>query len=266
MEQDHKLDGELLADQQHGEQEGTASIQPAEHAAKQEEDSPDGAPQELPHSLEQEPLALEPLAESEEPCIDTIEPDQETIERELLEEIRDKGISKLVVDIFEWIETLVLAVACVVLLFTLGARTSQVYGESMLPTLHQKDMLMVSRLLYKPHYGDIVVITKPNYLGETIIKRVIATEGQEVNIDFEQGVVFVNGIALDEPYINEPTYRSFDISFPLIVPKGQVFVMGDNRNKSLDSRSSEIGLVDQNYILGKAFVRFLPFESFGGLY
>lgn len=261
MEHKHKLGEELTA----AEQESIDPTQVTEQIIVQEQDSllPDGIDQEdqqlslMPQDEAQEEISIE------EP---EAEPDQAAIEQEILEEIKDQGISKLVVDIFEWIETLVLAVACVVLLFSLVARTSQVYGESMVPTLHEKDMLMVSRLLYEPHYGDIVVVTKPNYLNETIIKRVIATEGQEVNIDFEQGVVFVNGIALEEPYINEPTYRSFDISFPLIVPKGQVFVMGDNRNKSLDSRASEIGLVDENYILGKAFVRFLPFNAFGGLY
>lgn len=264
MEQDHKLGEELLSAQPQAEQEDTASTNEAENIIKQEDHTLAEIHDDAP--IEEQKGLLEAQAEPEEPIVDDTQPDQEAIEQEILEEIRDKGISKLVVDIFEWIETLVLAVACVVLLFTLVARTSQVYGESMVPTLHEKDMLMVSRILYKPHYGDIVVITKPNYLNETIIKRVIATEGQEVNIDFEQGVVFVNGIALDEPYINEPTHRSFDISFPLIVPKGQVFVMGDNRNKSLDSRASEIGLVDENYILGKAFIRFLPFDSFGGLY
>ncbi len=273
MEQDHKLGEQNLEAQKEPTERDNTQLSSENENVQKEQQSED-SPKEMNGEVEVIAEGTEPVAASideaqqgDDPTEDAEEElDQQAIEEELLEEMRDKGISKLVVDIFEWVETLVMAVVCVVLLFTLVARTSQVIGVSMVPTLHEKDMLMVSRLLYQPHYGDIVVITKPNYLHEPIIKRVIATEGQEVNIDFEQGVVFVNGIALDEQYINEPTHRSYDVSFPLIVPKGQVFVLGDNRNHSLDSRATDIGLIDQNYILGKAFMRFLPFASFGGLY
>ena len=110
-----------------------------------------------------------------------------------------------------------------------------------------------------PEYGDIVVASKDSYDdGAPIIKRVIATEGQTVNIDFDQGVVYVDGIELDEPYTYTPTNVQEGMSFPLVVEEGCVFVMGDNRNQSRDSRSPEIGLVDKREILGKAVFLILP--------
>ncbi|MBR6548641.1 MAG: signal peptidase I, partial [Clostridia bacterium] len=99
-----------------------------------------------------------------------------------------------------------------------------------------------------------------------IIKRVIATEGQIVDIDFETGVVYVDGVALDESYVKTPTNVKFDINFPVSVPEDCVFVLGDNRNNSTDSRSSLIGdhgMIDKRYILGKVVLRVLPFDKFG---
>ena len=169
-------------------------------------------------------------------------------------------------ELYEWIESSVMAVIFVVLLFTFVARTSVVSGQSMIQTLQHNDMLIVSRLGFSAQPGDIVVATKPYYANEPIVKRIIATEGQSVDIDFKKGVVYVNGEALEEPYVNTPTNRHYDMDFPLTVPDGFVFLMGDNRNGSLDSRSTEIGLVDKRYLLGKAYWRFLPFSNFGKLY
>ncbi len=168
-------------------------------------------------------------------------------------------------ELYEWVESAVLAVVFVVLLFTFVARTSVVSGQSMIKTLESGDMLVISRLAGAPQPGDIVVATKPYYANEPIIKRVIAAGGQSVNIDFDEGIVYVNGEALDEPYTNTPTNRQYDMDFPLTVPEGSLFLMGDNRNGSLDSRSTDIGLVDERYILGKAYWRVLPFSSFGKL-
>ena len=169
-------------------------------------------------------------------------------------------------ELYEWIESSVMAVIFVVLLFTFVARTSVVSGQSMIQTLQHNDMLIVSRLGFSAQPGDIVVATKPYYANEPIVKRIIATEGQSVDIDFKKGVVYVNGEALEEPYVNTPTNRHYDMDFPLTVPDGFVFLMGDTRNGSLDSRSTEIGLVDKRYLLGKAYWRFLPFSNFGKLY
>lgn len=169
-------------------------------------------------------------------------------------------------ELYEWVESAVLAVVFVVLLFTFVARTSVVSGESMIHTLESGDMLVISRLGGAVQPGDIVVATKPYYANEPIVKRVIATGGQSVNIDFKEGIVYVNGEALDESYTNTPTNRHYDVEFPITVPDGYLFLMGDNRNGSLDSRSTEIGLVDERYILGKAYMRVLPFSSFGKLY
>ena len=129
-------------------------------------------------------------------------------------------------------------------------------------------------MFYTPKNGDIVVISRniDNSVDEEssapIIKRIIATEGQTVDIDFEQGIVFVDGVALDEPYTRTPTNLKYDIEFPVLVDDGCVFVLGDNRNDSRDSRSSLIGnngMIDTRYILGKAVFRILPFDKIGGL-
>ena len=167
------------------------------------------------------------------------------------------------VELYEWIESAVLAVVFVILLFTFGARTSVVSGSSMIDTLHDGDMLFISRWGFSAVQGDIVVVTKPYEDNEPIIKRIVATEGQRVDIDFVEGTVYVNGEALDEPYTHTPTNRHYDMEFPLTVPEGHVFVMGDNRNGSYDSRASEIGFVDTRYVLGKAYLRVFPFDALG---
>ncbi|MCI6026145.1 MAG: signal peptidase I [Oscillospiraceae bacterium] len=167
------------------------------------------------------------------------------------------------VELYEWIESAVLAVVFVILLFTFGARTSVVSGSSMIDTLHDGDMLFISRWGFSADQGDIVVVTKPYEDNEPIIKRIVATEGQRVDIDFVEGIVYVNGEALDEPYTHTPTNRHYDMEFPLTVPEGHVFVMGDNRNGSYDSRASEIGFVDTRYVLGKAYLRVFPFDALG---
>jgi len=123
-------------------------------------------------------------------------------------------------------------------------------------------MLLVSRLGFDSEPGDIVVATKPYSHNEPIIKRIIATGGQTVDINFEEGTVYVNGEALDEDYTNTPTNRYYDMKFPLTVPEGYVFLLGDNRNGSYDSRAEEIGLVDERYIMGKVYFRIMPFSQF----
>ncbi|MBR0282747.1 MAG: signal peptidase I [Oscillibacter sp.] len=163
-------------------------------------------------------------------------------------------------DLFEWIQALVSSVLVVVLLFTFVVRLIGVDGHSMLPTLQHGDRLLVlSSLWYHDYrYKDIVILRKETFDEKPIVKRVIATEGQTVDIDFHVGIVYVDGVALDEPYINEMTYTEEGITFPLTVPEGSVFVMGDNRNHSSDSRHSRLGTVDTRYIIGRAVFLLFP--------
>lgn len=131
------------------------------------------------------------------------------------------------------------------------------------PTLLGGDRLIVSHLFRQPKRGDIVVIVQPESETPAIIKRVIAVEGQTVDIRFDTGDVWVDGQLLKEPYINEPTHMKRDVDFPVTVPDGCVFVMGDNRNHSLDSRDSGVGMVDKRYILGRAVFRLFPLKKIG---
>ena len=167
-------------------------------------------------------------------------------------------------ELFDWVEAGMVAVACVVLVFTFAVRLAGVDGDSMNPTLYNRDRLLITRLFYTPQQGDIVVVTKPTHRNEPLIKRVIATGGQTVDIDFVSHTVIVDGVVLDEEhYIAEPTAQQYDLSFPQTVPEGCVFIMGDNRNHSWDSRDSEVGMVDERYILGKVIYRVLPYRSMG---
>ncbi len=149
----------------------------------------------------------------------------------------------------------------IVLVFLLLFRVVVVSGHSMDQTLQHGDyLLLLNNVFYtEPEQGDILVFSKKSFHdGEPVIKRLIATEGQWVDIDFDAGIVYVNGNPLDEPYVNTPTFLDEGVSFPLMVEEGCVFVLGDNRNASKDSRSPEIGQVDKREILGKAIFLFLP--------
>ena len=163
-------------------------------------------------------------------------------------------------DCYEWVQALVCSVLAVVVLFTFVIRLIGVDGHSMVPTLQDGDRLLVlNSMLYDDYkYGDIVVLRKDTFLEEPIVKRVIATEGQTVDIDFSSGSVYVDGVLLKEEYINELTFLEEGTEFPLTVPEGSVFVMGDNRNHSSDSRDSRLGTVDTRYVIGKAVFLAFP--------
>ena len=166
-------------------------------------------------------------------------------------------------EIYDWVQCIVYALVACILVFVFFFRTIDVVGHSMEPTLMEGDKLITSNLFYEPKYGDIVILRKDSFSEQPIVKRVIATEGQVVDIDFDKGIVYVDGEALSEPYIAEKTTRPIDFDGKVTVPKGCVFVMGDNRNKSTDSRDERIGMVDKRYIIGHEIVRVFPISEFG---
>lgn len=156
---------------------------------------------------------------------------------------------------------IVYIVAGIILVFSLLFRVVIVSGPSMRDTLVDGDwLLLIGNLFYNdPQAGDVIVASKESFEGgKPIIKRVIATEGQTVDIDFDAGIVYVDGVALDEPYTLTPTNLYEGIEFPLTVTDGSIFVMGDNRNQSKDSRSTEIGLVDCREVIGRAVFIMFP--------
>ena len=163
--------------------------------------------------------------------------------------------------ILSYLHDLVFGLVGVLLVFMFLFRMVVVSGPSMMQTLQDGDsLILLSNVIYSnPKYGDIIVASKESFKdGEPIIKRVIATEGQTVDIDFAEGIVYVDGIALEESYTNSPTNLFEGVSFPLTVEENCVFVLGDNRNDSLDSRSFDIGQVDKREILGRAIFLALP--------
>ena len=167
---------------------------------------------------------------------------------------------------YDWIQSLISALLICVLVFVFVLRIMDVKGSSMVPTLHNGDKVLVSDLFYEPSRGDIVVFKKDSYDdNKALVKRVVAVAGDVVNIDFEKGVVYVNGEALEEDYIDVLTTTKIDFIGPQTVPDNCLFVMGDNRNASTDSRDKRIGMVDKRLVIGKVLLVVYPFNSFGGV-
>ena len=166
--------------------------------------------------------------------------------------------------LLEYAHDMAYILAAVLLLFTFLVRIVVVSGDSMFDTLVDGDYLLLvnNPICGELEQGDIVVASMDRFRnGEAIVKRVIATGGQTVDIDFEAGIVYVDGDALEEPYAFTHTNISEGMSFPLVVEDGCLFLMGDNRNESMDSRDPSIGLVDEREILGKAVFLLLPGEG-----
>lgn len=170
---------------------------------------------------------------------------------------------KLQDELYDWAQSIAVILSVVILLFTFVFRIIGVEGDSMNPTLQNHDWMVISNLFYEPEYGDIVVLTKESFMKNPIVKRVIATEGQLIDIDFTTGQVMVDGEILDEPYIADATHRQLGMEFPQIVPEDSVFVMGDNRNHSSDSRDPMLGMVHKQYILGRVVFRIFPLSKIG---
>ncbi len=178
-------------------------------------------------------------------------------------------LKKIVVSVFEGFSVVATAIAVIVVVFFFG-RLTTVDGKSMDPTLSSGDRLFVYSCIFDYEYKDIVVIVEPNDLKKPIVKRVIATQGQWVDINYEEGLVYVgdskdNLQPLEENYTASLTNMrpAEDLhKYPVQVPNGHLFVMGDNRNDSTDSRSYRVDFVDENYVLGKAICRLMPFGDF----
>lgn len=176
--------------------------------------------------------------------------------------------------VYDWLLTVAVSVIAAAMVISFVLCIAVVDGPSMLDTLESGNVLAVLRNSHEPQPGDIVIISRNFENGmffeeqhegqnEMIVKRVIAVAGQTVDIDTESGTVYVDGVPLDEPYIKDPTTVNFGTEYPLYVREGTVFVMGDNRLISKDSRSSDVGLIDCRYIIGRAVFRLVPF---GGIY
>lgn len=167
-------------------------------------------------------------------------------------------------ELYDWLQCVVSAILCGILIFVFVGRVIGVEGSSMLDTLQDTDKVIMSNLFYTPKYGDIVVL-KTEYFGDTpLVKRVIATEGQTIDIDFNTGEVSIDGRVIVETYIRDLTTEQLDFDGPITVPKGDVFVMGDNRNASTDSRSNLVGIVDTRQILGKVLFVLIPGKNNDG--
>lgn len=186
-------------------------------------------------------------------------------------------------DLADMAESVIYAVFLVLLIFTFLFRIATVEGTSMVPTLQEDDRLIVSNLLYKPEQGDIIIInsvdshlfaddsqtevTEAPGLGKRIVKRIIAVEGQTVDIDFDLGIVYVDGNQIYESYIADLTTRNEGaFNYPITIPKGYMFVMGDNRLWSKDSRHPEVGLISNDDVMGHVILRISPFDNFGFVY
>ena len=187
------------------------------------------------------------------------EPEQNNMEPQKNGSIKSSGT----VACFDWTESLVIAVVVVGLIFTFIFRIVTVSGTSMDPNLHNADRVVISSWSYKPQQFDVVVLKRTVGLDEPIVKRVIATEGQRVYIDYDEGAVYVDG---ENVKTTKPLSSEKLIEFPeegLVVPEGHIFVLGDNRSVSLDSRFEAVGMVDERYVLGKALFKIYPFNHIG---
>ena len=174
---------------------------------------------------------------------------------------------KIINYIYDIVKTILFMFSIICIIFTFIFRDANVVGNSMVNTLHNNDKIILTNFMYIPEPGDIVVINAENQIEKDIIKRVIATEGQTLRIDYNTGEVLVDGVIIDEPYISSYTIKpNNEYDIPYVIPEGYIFVMGDNRNVSLDSRDSKIGLIPVSDVIGKAQFIFFPVNRISYLY
>lgn len=191
------------------------------------------------------------------------ESDNNSIEKKLVDSKKsdickvELNNSTVATCIFDWVSSILVAVIAVVILLTFCFRLIDVDGTSMETTLIDTDKVIVTDLFYTPENGDIVVISHGAEYDKPLVKRVIATEGQTLDINFDENKVYVDGKVVDEPYIQGVTVRG-NAEIPKVIPEGKVFVMGDNRPVSMDSRHHEVGLIDVDNIIGKAQLVIIP--------
>ncbi|MBR5284495.1 MAG: signal peptidase I [Clostridia bacterium] len=177
----------------------------------------------------------------------------------------NKENTSVALELFGWAQSLIWALLVLVFISSFFVRISGVNGDSMYPTLHHGDRMLLRLNYNEPKHGDIVVVMAPGFdENEPLVKRIIAVAGDEIDID-DEGNVWVNGEHLYEPYVNEQYFNGGSMSYPYYVPEGHVFVMGDNRNYSADSRAEYIGALKVEDIIGRVFFRMWPMNSFGGL-
>ena len=166
-------------------------------------------------------------------------------------------------EVFEWVQAIVLALVIALIIRTFVFSLIRVEGSSMVPTLNTNDRLIVWKLMYKPKQGDIIILKPPLHPETPYVKRIIGMPGQTVDLDTSRQVVIVDGKPLEEDYINEPTRQRGNMAFPAKVPDNHVFVLGDNRNNSKDSRYTDVGMIPYDSIIGKAVFRIWPLNKIG---
>ena len=230
-------------------------------------------------NLPEEPVETE--ADSEEVNTETEDTDQEFNEESVSEEVTEsdeqaaeKKEKEKRKNIFDMVEIITMSVVIVFILVSFIFRLASVNGKSMYPTLKNGEILLLSNLFYEPKTGDIIVFQQSNVetrlFDYPLVKRVIATEGQTIEFDFENWKVKVDGVELDEDYVNyikQESMKRLNIKGnTVVVPEGYVFVMGDNRNNSTDSRDSRVSFIRKDEILGKALLRLFPISVFGSVY
>ena len=169
------------------------------------------------------------------------------------------------VELFEWAQSLIWVLLFLVMMNAFFVRISGVSGDSMYPTLENGDMVLTQVCAYEqPQRGDIVIINAPHFDEEPLVKRVIGIEGDIVEV-FDDGSVYVNGEQIDEAYVNESVFDGGSTEYPCYIGEGEVFVMGDTRNYSADSRMRSLGVLSTEDVIGKVFFRMWPIGSFGGI-
>ena len=225
-----------------------------------------------PDTTDAEPIAPEKGDSTEAVADDTPDVDQESAsaENESATPVQAKKKSSWLKEAVDYMEIFVFAICFVILLFSFAFRLCTVEGESMENTLYEKESLIVTDLFYTPKREDIIVFHQTGTLNEPVVKRVIATEGETVHLSYTMDTMIVtvtdqngNQTVLEEPYMKYDSYPLYYAPTTITVPEGKLFVMGDNRNNSKDSRHPDIGLVDSRRVLGKVILRVSPLSRIG---